>query len=1334
MKNNFTRCFLLALSCLLSFASVKADLPFRNHRYDGFKVIKVKSDNIVFLGNSITNMHEWTEAFANPKIINRGTSGAVSDEVIDNLESIIEGKPAKIFMMIGTNDLGTSGLNTVEHVSGNLEKILDLIKNESPSTQVYVQSILPSGLRDLNLQKATNEAIKAICEKREITYIDLWDKLMGVKNGAPLSLDQLHLTAAGYKIWCEAIKEYVGSETVYSAAGANLNQYGGMGDSYGMRVSYFGGLPVKADDVLIIGDEMIHGGEWAELLSCSKVKNRGNGWGYSGNSIADLKKYVSVILKGRTENVAPAKIFLYAGVADVNNAQNTLESVETAYKELIQLIKNDASTSKLYLMSLLPVSDANTNARVKSFNEKIKAIADADQSVTYVDQYSGMMNGETRVQDYFMGGDYVSGKGYAKITQAMAPHLTEEGAKAITDEEAIAQYDLLSARNRLGSAISIIDGIQVGEGVGQYTEANFAAAAEARKKAYELLASGATVEQLGAEVTKIEEAVNSILSSINGVKASTDAETHWYSICSSLRGNKYVMADRDNSLVRGAANTNYSNMHWKFVQREGTETYDIVNRKTGAYVDPNKAYNQQFVMTPTQPEKAWTLSYGNVPGHFIISCDKVQWNITNQATLVNWSTSESGQDRADLGCQFSLVEIEGEATPEPVDTYFDNERVATLDELTTGWYKMKVTSGSDATMQGYIENGTNYILNANSEYKQTNTQFYALKIAARNSDKPAEAFIHLEKKDGFYAIRSTNGHYIAENCISAINEPTAANQSPAIAEAGNNSFTVGKWAYYNPGANTEQPYIGKSSNSNNQFQFSHVSESDLSRYTIYTVSIAGAEAASEIGSNATLTCTAYSNVGIARVFNGGTFFINTSSTGKTLNATDFVASPVTGKVAEISIDEAAKTISVNYVEPSIQNSLKQATEVLNIQGVGYPVKNGTAYKKLWDAMDEAGAVNNPTAEDIAKLDAAIAEYKSSSDIQMPVDGCAYVFTNKHLGGVARILVYKNEEDGIGTAVRTANIPLSAVFVCHKLDDGKYIFVNDKGKYLIFKGSNASSGPNDNKGYVDAYNDNADFSIIRPTLANKQNIAAGITDADFFGTIALGAKRTNGTVSNLIVNANGIFNQAGTTIFYNADYSNVFNVEQVWYESTSVRLEKELNDNQRVGTLVLPFPTTIPDDVEVYTLTLTEGALEMNRLNGVLPAQTPVITVADNELQEHTFIPSTEAGEKVENNALVGSTVSSTAMPENAYELDVRNGKGGMFLTEKTVMTCNRAYLVAEDSETEGYYFDGTTTAIGNIIASQKAQGAMYDLTGRRITQPAAGSIYLQNGRKVLQGK
>ena len=100
---------LIALLLLLTTAAMHADEPFRQHRANHFATLVPEKDGIVFIGNSITNMFEWREGFGSASVLNRGISGAYSYEVLDNLESYIVGRPKKVFIMIGTNDLGTNG-------------------------------------------------------------------------------------------------------------------------------------------------------------------------------------------------------------------------------------------------------------------------------------------------------------------------------------------------------------------------------------------------------------------------------------------------------------------------------------------------------------------------------------------------------------------------------------------------------------------------------------------------------------------------------------------------------------------------------------------------------------------------------------------------------------------------------------------------------------------------------------------------------------------------------------------------------------------------------------------------------------------------------------------------------------------------------------------------------------------------------------------------------------------------------------------------------------------------------------------------------------------------
>ena len=135
---------LLGLSiCVISLSAQEAYQynQFYYQRATLFEKLPIDSDDIVFLGNSITNGCEWHELFNNPNIKNRGISSDVSMGVYDRLDPIIKGKPAKIFLMIGINDIAHH-LSTDSTVK-NITKIIRKIKKEAPSTRLYIQSLFP---------------------------------------------------------------------------------------------------------------------------------------------------------------------------------------------------------------------------------------------------------------------------------------------------------------------------------------------------------------------------------------------------------------------------------------------------------------------------------------------------------------------------------------------------------------------------------------------------------------------------------------------------------------------------------------------------------------------------------------------------------------------------------------------------------------------------------------------------------------------------------------------------------------------------------------------------------------------------------------------------------------------------------------------------------------------------------------------------------------------------------------------------------------------------------------------------------------------------------------
>lgn len=166
--------------------------------------------DIVFLGNSINDGSEWYELFNDIRIKNRGISGDMTPGILHRLKEVTDRKPAKVFLMIGINDLGR-GVSP-DSVVKNILLINDYILQESPSTKVFIESILPVnasfGKFPGQVSKGTqviraNQLLKDASAKHRFEYIDLHSKFVDAQGllDAKYTNDGLHLIGAGYQHW-----------------------------------------------------------------------------------------------------------------------------------------------------------------------------------------------------------------------------------------------------------------------------------------------------------------------------------------------------------------------------------------------------------------------------------------------------------------------------------------------------------------------------------------------------------------------------------------------------------------------------------------------------------------------------------------------------------------------------------------------------------------------------------------------------------------------------------------------------------------------------------------------------------------------------------------------------------------------------------------------------------------------------------------------------------------------------------------------------------------------------------------------------------------------------
>lgn len=184
-----------------------------------FEELPITSKDIVFLGNSITNGAEWGELFNNKHVKNRGISGDICMGVYDRLDAILKGKPAKIFLLIGINDVnrGTSA----DTIVARIKMIAQKIKTDSPKTKLYLQSVLPVTDHYKMFQGHTsrwqvvpeiNKGLIRLAKEMGVTYIDLYSHFVDEKTGkmnTDYTNDGVHLLGKGYLKWVEVVKPYI---------------------------------------------------------------------------------------------------------------------------------------------------------------------------------------------------------------------------------------------------------------------------------------------------------------------------------------------------------------------------------------------------------------------------------------------------------------------------------------------------------------------------------------------------------------------------------------------------------------------------------------------------------------------------------------------------------------------------------------------------------------------------------------------------------------------------------------------------------------------------------------------------------------------------------------------------------------------------------------------------------------------------------------------------------------------------------------------------------------------------------------------------------------------
>lgn len=447
--------------------------------------------------------------------------------------------------------------------------------------------------------------------------------------------------------------------------------------------------------------------------------------------------------------------------------------------------------------------------------------------------------------------------------------------------------------------------------------------------------------------------------------------------------------------------------------------------------------------------------------------------------------------------------------------------------------------------------------------------------------------------------------------------------------------------------------------------------------------------------------------------NGGFFNIATTPA-----ESDFTAKELEGYEATITIEN--KVIKVVYAH-NYAYAKAEAEATITKMGVGYPTAAAAARVTLNKAIADAAAAE-PNIATAATLLAAVDAYKKSkADIQMPEDGKAYVITNIHKTGGKRYMRY--QADGTSMIARddAAELPIEATYICHKVD-GKYVFANNSGTYLTWRGKETTDCTNSNKGYTTSYN--PDYNTFTVAANTKE-----------FGCLSFGAKRDHDahTQSYYIVTRTGSFERAGFSDFYDDNNSSAFTFEEVTYPNTiNFNAAQNINGVSHIATFSAPFATIIPAGVKAYYVSAKGTEATMTAIDAqVIPANQGVILTSESGAAATMVPAASETAATITGNQLGHSAgVAKSLTAGEGYILG--NGTEGtaFYPCKAGSLPINKAYLLGNGESAIAMNFGNAVTGINTIAAPASAKAPIFDLSGRRVVKATKG-LYIQNGKKFI---
>lgn len=259
--------------------------------------------------------------------------------------------------------------------------------------------------------------------------------------------------------------------------------------------------------------------------------------------------------------------------------------------------------------------------------------------------------------------------------------------------------------------------------------------------------------------------------------------------------------------------------------------------------------------------------------------------------------------------------------------------------------------------------------------------------------------------------------------------------------------------------------------------------------------------------------------------------------------------------------------------------------------------------------------------------------------------------------------------------------------------------------------------------------------------------ATTTPSDQFDTFTLsqytGSDNTNAVIVRVKDHDTWVMNSRDHKLAYWTGADNSSQGSALRFEDTLPELTLHTLGDKSYATYYLPFAAKAPEGVTAYAGVVNNGNVQLTAFtNGVIPAKTGALLVANNDVTTATFTLADDSEATTINNDLKGVlTTTELSSIANSDQVRIFSKKGdvaGFYKpnTNITTLAANKVYVMAPASSTAslalnfGQEITGIDQVLNEVVENNENNAAIYDLTGRRVAKAVKG-VYVKNGKKFI---